>query len=113
MLSDFINAHINGFDRVVSYLEINPKDLSNYTKITSANKTVVFSVPNPKIKLNHDIFFLGIEDFFKLCDVSDTNKIRFDIIVTEINIDLARQYLAKGGVIMDFNGNIIRDELDY
>ncbi len=51
MLSDFINAHINGFDRVVSYLEINPKDLSNYTKITSANKTVVFSVPNPKIKL--------------------------------------------------------------
>lgn len=112
MLSDFINAHINGFDRVVSYLEINPKDLSNYTKITSANKTVVFSVPNPKIKQSPDIFICGIEKFFELCNIG-SNRIKFDIIITESHIDLVRKYLNKGGVIIDFNGNIIRDELDY
>jgi hypothetical protein len=112
MLSDFINAHINGFAKVVSYLEINPKDLSNYNKITSANKRVLFSNPMPQIKVAPDVFICEIEKFFEFCDMGNF-RLKFDIIVTESHIDLARQYLNKGGVIMDFNGNIIRDELDY
>lgn len=112
MLHDLINAQISGLNKEVSYLEINPPNRVNFDKIESNNKRLLLNKNVVTIKPAPDVFICEIESFFGFCEFGRIT-IKFDVIVTESHIELAKKYLNKDGLIMDFNGNILRNELDY
>lgn len=103
---------LDSWDESLTYLEINPVNRINFDKVILRNKMVVSDSKNnaiAKFRPANNVFFCEVEQFFSYCDMKNSSSVKFDIIITESHHELAKKYLNKDGIIMDFNGN----ELNY